>query len=42
LSLQSDTDNVQFFPIDPTVDTFINSAGNASVTIISGQRVIRA
>jgi hypothetical protein len=49
LSLQSDTDNVQFFqpPIDPTdpqntVDTFINSTGNASVTIISGQRVVRA
>ena len=50
LSFQSDTHNVRSLtpPIDPndslsgTVDTYINSMGSASVTIISGQRVVRA
>ncbi len=50
LTLQSDTNSVQLFqplidPTDPslgTVDTYVNFAGTASVTVISGTRVVHA
>jgi hypothetical protein len=50
LTFESDTANVQFLhvPIDPsdlsqgTVDVYLNPTGKASVTIISGKKVVRA
>ncbi|KAA6462109.1 hypothetical protein DYQ86_10855 [Acidobacteria bacterium AB60] len=50
LTMRSDTTNMQFLqlPVDPndptqgTVDTYYNPTGNASVTIISGARVVHA
>jgi hypothetical protein len=46
LTFKSDTANVQFVQVpDPfggTVDTYINQTGDASVTIVSGEKVVTA